>query len=280
MKTSLSRSDFNRGFAPIIVIVAVAMLGGFVLFTSVGRFSKSELLTVRSGVLGEQETDNKEKIETGNIREGEELRGSDSRDKEASASQKVKTKLETEHGRLRVKYEIEDGEIMASAENEKGEELELPDEDLGKLEDEVENELEDEGVEIATRGGRLAFSKNKVEATTNFPLSVDLTTNQLVVMTPAGQRTVAVLPDQAIKNLLVGNIINRLATPSASSAGALELKLEDGKMVYEISGSKDFRLFSLIPISAPLKAIVSAENGSLITTELPPLTNLISLFSR
>jgi len=215
---------------------------------------------------------------------------------ETADGQKIKTKIEDdgttkieiEHRTLKIKYEFKNGQLVTKVEDEDGDELELDDDELQEIEDEVENELEEEGIKIASSGaGRLRFAKNNITAFTNFPLSIDVATNSLIVTTPSGQKTVTVLPDKAVANLLATGIITRLdstnsevdpTTPEVLH-GVIEFKVEGDRPVYEIKGIKEYRLFAVVPISVPLSATVSSETGEVIDTEKSFFTTLISLLS-
>lgn len=216
---------------------------------------------------------------------------------ETADGQKIKTKVEDdgttkveiEHGELKLKYKVVNGQVVKKVEDENGDEVELEDAELDELEKEEEQELEDRGIEIASRSGRPAVVRRGFAAGTQFPLSVDVGTNQLIVTTPAGQKAVTVLPDKAVQNLLETGIINRFdstqSTGSAAPQGGvaagseIELKVRNGEPVYEVNGIKTYRLFSLFPISQPLRAVVSAETGEVITTQKSFLTNVIDILS-
>ena len=231
-----------------------------------------------SGSSGKKGTLELKTQDTGNGRETE---------IETLSGQKIKTKveddgsskIEIEHDDFKIKYELQDGQVVTKTEDEEGEEVELENEEMEDLEDEVENELEDEGIKIATEGsGRLTFDDSRISASTNFPLSIDVGTKQLVVNTPAGQKTVTVLPDEAVNNLLMNGIISKL-NKSIKTKANLEFKMKNNEPVYEINGLKTYRLFALIPVSRPLTVIVSTETGEVITTEKSFLTDAVDFLS-
>lgn len=225
-------------------------------------------------------------------------RGKSETEIETADGQKIKTKveddgtakIELEHKNLKIKYEVRNGQVVTRAENQDGEEAKLDEDELEKLEDEVEEELENDGIRISTgSAGQFTFAKNQIAATTNFPLSVDVGTNQLIVTTPAGQKAVAVLPDQAVQNLLATGVINSLdsnttadtTTPSGSGAlnSVIEFKIRNDQPVYEVDGLKTYRLFAFIPVTRPIIAVVSSETGQVLATEKSFLTNIIDVLS-
>lgn len=216
---------------------------------------------------------------------------------ETAADQKIKTKIEDngttkieiEQGELKIKYELENGQVVKTVEDDEGDEVELKDDELEEVEKEVENELEDEGIEISTSSGKPTVIKNQVAASTEFPLSVDVSTNQLILTTLEGEKVVTVLPDQAVQNLLATGVINSVTLNQTSDLmttstlgpvdSVVQLKVRNSEPVYEIDGEKIFYLFAVIPVSQSVKAIVSAETGSLVTKQQSFLTNVIDLLS-
>ncbi|MBI3251512.1 MAG: hypothetical protein HYZ62_01215, partial [Candidatus Andersenbacteria bacterium] len=83
-----------------------------------------------------------------------------------------------------------------------------------KLEDETEDEIVVEEradlLRIRALQSKAIVERLNVQALTDLPLSVDLNTNILTVTTPAGEKQVTVLPDQAVQNMLAANAIDRL----------------------------------------------------------------------
>ncbi len=194
-----------------------------------------------------------------------------------------RTRIDVYSGGVKVRYEIRDGRVTIKAETEEGEGVE--EQELVKIVD----RLDKTGIKVATEGGRLLVVRNQIGASSNFPLQVDLATNQLIVTTPAGIKTVTTLPDQAVQNMLAANVISRLGPAAlveaaregqvATVSGIIQLGLRNNVPVYEIPGIRDFKLLGFIPVSAPVTAVVSAETGDLVTTEQPLLTRIVDLLS-
>lgn len=194
-----------------------------------------------------------------------------------------RTRIDVYSGGVKVRYEIRDGRVTVKAKTEEG--AGVPEQELFKIVDRVDKS----GIKIATAGGEILVARNQIGALSNFPLQVDLNTNQLIVTTPAGTKVVTVLPDQAVQNMLAANVINRLggqalATAAltekvASISGVVQLGLQNNLPVYEIPGIRDFKLLGFIPVSAPVTAVVSAETGQLLTTQQSLLTRIVDLLS-
>jgi len=194
-----------------------------------------------------------------------------------------RTRIDVYSGGVKVRYEIRDGRVIIKAETEEGQGV--PEQELFKIED----RLNKTGIKIATEGGKLVVARNNVGALSNFPLQVDLNTNQLIASTSAGSKILTVLPDQAVQNMLAANVISRLdpvflqqAAKSGdltSISGVITLGERNGLPVYEIAGLRDQRLLGFIPVTTPVKVIVSAETGQTVTQEQSLLSNIIDFLS-
>lgn len=194
-------------------------------------------------------------------------------------SENGETRTEVRSGGVRVRLERSNDEVRLKMENEAGEEEELGEQQELRIRDRAErDEIE---IEAGGEEGEFVVRRGQVEATTRFPLSVNLATNELVVTTPAGERVVTVLPDQAVQNMLAANVIDQIltsgeptsVTPEESTAGAnlvagvIALGERLGVPVYEIAGVRNHKFLGFIPVQTQVTAVVSAETGELVATE-------------
>lgn len=209
--------------------------------------------------------------------------------KEVSSSERIETrttpekiKSEIRQGNLRVKFEIENGRVKIETKVKKAEEeTELEDEAEDEAVEEVENELEKEDVKIATADGQIALVNKRVGALSNFPLSVNPTTRQLTVTTPSGSKVVAVLPQQAIDNMLASKVMDdvvgeRVNNSLASIPDLVKIETKNGVLVYKVKGTKMHRLLGLIPVKTAVEAFVSAENGQVVETNQSLLGRILN----
>lgn len=221
-------------------------------------------------------------------------------------------KREFENARFKIKLEQKDGQLKMKTKNElTGEETEIetrtenkerpekiepreprelkePQENESEIEDETEIEVlkikdrEDRNeIKVNTRNGEFVIDRNRVGATTNFPLSVDSSTNILTVTTPAGEKQVTILPDQAVQNMLSRNVIDQISGQSADNLTS-RVKMSqksDGSLVYEVEGEKLEKLFGLMPLKFKKTAIVSVETGELLETKESFASRLLGLIS-
>jgi hypothetical protein len=186
---------------------------------------------------------------------------------------------------IKVRFERRDDRMIVKAEREDGSEVELEDDTLFKIDD----RLAKNSIKVETLGTEFLIKRSSVSATTKFPLSVDLATNTLVVTTPAGQKAVTVLPDQAVQNMLAANVIDRIIPPrditSSESAQFTSVKQiirlgqKNGIPVYEITGIDNQRLLGFIPIAIEKTIEVSAQTNTIMGTKVSLLNQLLDLFS-
>ncbi len=211
--------------------------------------------------------------------------------KEVKDSQRVevkttpeKIKSEIRQGNLRVKFEIENGKVkietkVKEAENEN--ETELENEAENEAVKEVEAELEKAEIKIATAPGQIALVNKRVGALSNFPLSVNPTTRELTVTTPAGSKVVAVLPQEAIDNMLAAHIMDDVVSEKVNNSLAnvpelVKLEIKNGVLSYQVKGTKTHKLLGFIPIKTGVEAFISAENGQVVETSQSLLGRILN----
>ena len=146
---------------------------------------------------------------------------------------------------------------------------------------EVETELEKEDVKIATAPGQIAVVNKSVGALSTFPLSVNPTTRQLTVTTPAGSKVVAVLPEKAINNMLAAHIMDDVISEKVNNSLAsvpemVKLEIKNGVLGYQVKGTKNHKLLGLILIKTEVETFVSAENGQVVETSQSLLGRILN----
>lgn len=214
---------------------------------------------------------------------------------ETPDGQKIKTKvedngtakIEIESNSVKLKYVVKNGATVVKAEDSTGKEVELGEKDLNRMEDKVKQDLEKDGIQISKDSPKPAFSKNSVAATTDLPLSIDVSTKQLILTTSDGQKVLTVLPDKAVENILKTGIVNAVDSsvdPSLTSelgnlTTAVKVNIRNNEVVYEVNGTKNHKLFGFIPVTTPKKVIVSAETGQAVAQEQSILSNITEVLS-
>lgn len=194
--------------------------------------------------------------------------------------------LDITSGGVKTKFENEDGRLILKVEQEDGEESELDDDSLSEIED----RLSDDDIKVATAGAnKFLIRKGTSAALSSFPVSVDLATNTLFVITPAGARELTILPPQAVANMLAANVINRFDTEDlmdelnqddVSSVSALFAISEKGNTtVYVVSGISDQNLLGFIPVGIKKKVEISTETGEIVNENSDVFNKLLDFFS-
>lgn len=199
------------------------------------------------------------------------------------------TKIEVENGSMKLKYKVENGRMVLKAENGQGDEVELPEDEVNTLKETMETELEDSDVKLNPgTGNTIVVTNKRVTAVTNFPISVDVTTKKLIISTPDGQKTITVLPDQAVKNLLATGIVNTVETSPDNTVGegqketpsdTVKLEVRNNEVVYRVNGLRTHKMLGFIPVTTPVTAFVSTETGATIAKQQSLLTNIVDLLS-
>lgn len=209
--------------------------------------------------------------------------GEEKTEVETADGQKFKTRLEKD-GRFKfeiennnVKIRFENGKLKIKRENEGSGSGDLDDEDIEEIEDLLEQEFEDEGIEIASSSGGLIIKKNKVRASTRFPLSINPETNEFVVTTPAGQKVVTILPDQAVENMLSKSILSDVDEKEGEES--IEIEIRSNELVYKVKGEKNHKFLGFIPLRTAITAFVSANTGELTAQEQSLLSRIINILS-
>ena len=180
----------------------------------------------------------------------------------------TESEIEIEDSKFKIKQKIKDQngrETETELEMEQDEEVEVESLDGDEVKKFRLKTRDDDSVEV---------ERNNIRVHTRLPISIN-SDNELVVTRPDGtQKVVAVMPDQALAKLREQNILI-----SDDSVDTPELEEEDGQSVYKIDGEKQEKVLGIFKISYRTKAVVSAETGEIVRTELSNLDRFLSIFS-
>ena len=130
-------------------------------------------------------------------------------------------------------------------------------------------EIEERG-EVATFKIRIVEEKFIIEqqgvlAITEFPINIDARKAEVSVVTPSGQRYLAVLPREAVNSAFRAKAVTKLP------AGQ-EIILDEGssgELSYIISGERVINLLNLFDFGIPVTAFVSATTGEVLSVDQP-----------
>lgn len=160
-----------------------------------------------------------------------------------------------------------------------------------ETEDEVviEERADRNTVRIRALQHKAIVERLNVQALTDLPISVDLNTNVLTVTTPAGEKPVTVLPDQAVQNMLAANVIDRLGGEALveqvrqgnvqTLGQVIELGVRNDVPVFVIQGIKEHRFLGFLPVTTDVTVTVSAETGEVVDTDQSVLDTVVDFFS-
>lgn len=286
---------FQQGFIHLVVLV-VALLGlGLVVSANVDVTKEFPSSFKSENILGEGEypekvitkTETKIEKKIENEKTETKIETTDGQKIRTKIEDNGSTKIEIKHKNLKLKYIVEDGKVKLKIEDKSGKETKLEKDEIDEIEDEIENELENEGIKIATNSVKPIFSSNDIAAQTDFPLSIDVETKKLMVTTPAGEKTVTILPDEAVQNLLSTKFINKVEQTTNPDLidqfgvlnGITKLEIRKDKVVYRVKGIKVRKLFGFIPLDTSKTIFISVDTGNIVAQEESILTKIIETLS-
>lgn len=165
-------------------------------------------------------------------------------------------------------------ETPESVETPEPEETPEPAEFEEEQEVEVKEGTSESKIKIRSGKNKFEFQQEgaRFSVESDFPLSVNPTTRELMVTTPAGSRVVAVLPQQVIDNMLAAGIV--------TSTSGVNLKTEsDGSLSYNINGTKNEKLLGVFDVAVQKNLIVSAQTGQVLTVNQSTFSKILDFLS-
>lgn len=191
-----------------------------------------------------------------------------------------KARIDLIQNGIKVNIEQEGDKVKIKAEKPDGTEIEL---ETKNTLDVLNKELETEGVEIATTDANtIAIKKNGVEAETEFPIGVDPVSHELTITTPAGIKTVTVLPDQAVNNLLENKLLTSITSQTSSISGTTQnvnLTEVNNEATFEVQGVLQKRILGIIPVGFAKTEFVSTQTGNVVKTDETLLNRILEALS-
>ena len=255
--------DDNSGFIHFIPVLIIAVA---ILAVSFSDFSNFNLgLNRDQSVLSETTEESKSQDEEDNqIETQTEERSEDGN-------------LEGERETNRVETRTQTRQEESDDEDDKEEDLDDSDENETESEDEVKIEDEDGSplkIKIKSKSGgkEFEFESEGISAQSNFPLSVNPETNELIVTTPNGEKVVTILPDQAISNMLENGKITSVLSSQIEEG-------ENGQLEYQVEGEDQEKLLGIFKVKIHKRLIVSAQTGEEISSQLDFLNKLLDALS-
>jgi len=171
----------------------------------------------------------------------------------------------------------EETEIKASDEGKM--EIKIKRNDQSELKEKQESfEMEMENgdkvhIELSPEKTQMEIKKNGVSASVDLPLSINPTLKKLMVSTPQGDMIIESLPDEIINDLKRDKLIDE------QSNVQLEVKYEDGQIIYKIEEKKHKKFVGIIPVDLIKNLSVADGTGTILSEQESFVTKLLSLLS-
>jgi hypothetical protein len=193
--------------------------------------------------------------------------------------ERSKVKLKQDKGEIHI--ESEGNNVMVKAKNPDGTELEFEKEDALK---QLNESLKEKEVELGeNEHSNLTITKGEVEAETELPVSVDPITHELTVTTQSGTKTVTVLPDKAIENLLNAKVLSSIESKASTQSGFTTQKATlteiNNEPVFKVKGVSQKKLLGFIPVAFAKTGFVSATTGQITKTDETLLNRILEVIS-
>lgn len=170
---------------------------------------------------------------------------------------------------VKLKYEFEDGKLKIKSEDQNDNQVEINQEDQTK----IDARLAETGLKIRTEGDKFVVEQNNFSATSTFPLSVDLNTNTLSVTTPSGIKQLTVLPAAAVRALISAGVID------TTTGNIVPIGINNDTPVLEVDGVDNRRILGIIPIGVRKTVQVSAQDGSVVSTNFSFFNRILNAIS-
>ncbi len=178
----------------------------------------------------------------------------------------LKKKILTYDQKNQFLFQLKDGEFVLQSKDK-----------LGQYHNLNQASILDTGeLTLETTGETIYIRQHRYLVATNFPLMVDHTTNQIIFTTPIGRKTLTVLPEKAVRNLVDQYNLN---VSYLNRNPIMDLVLISGELCYQLSVVQMQKFLGLISYPQEKLAYISAENGAvkLITTsDLDWLLDILS----
>ena len=180
----------------------------------------------------------------------------------------IETEFEDHTTKEKFKFKLHNGKMEIEMVDKDGQTLKVVQKDNQLFKIKTSSESAETELDFESEGEHFKFTANGVTALTQLPISIDEATSSLVVTTPAGEKIVTILPDEALQILRNSLLI--------SSAEKIQLVQNGEKLTFKVNGKKQGRLFGFIPVSADVESEVNAETGEALTVSQPIWFRLLS----
>lgn len=196
----------------------------------------------------------------------------DENENEIEDEDEVENEINERREQIKSRIELEDGRMRLKTGSESG--VETVRELNSSEQENIVRGLEIEGKNLREESGRRVIEGGRYKAKIDLPVSVDASTNQLIVTTTKGDRTVVVLPEDAVANLNSRGIVGQVT----DEGDGIEVVEQDGEPVYKIEGVEQKRFLGIVPVELKSRFVVSAVDGSVSQENVNLVSRLFRSF--
>lgn len=129
---------------------------------------------------------------------------------------------------------------------------------------EIEQRREPDRITISVSGDGFLLKEKNTKAYTSFPIKVDPEQRRISVETTSGEQYIAVLPSEALSQLVQGNVLNVI-----DGDYLIISEGEMGEVQYTIHGKRTLDILNIFQYEVPITAHISASSGEVLTVEQP-----------
>lgn len=128
-------------------------------------------------------------------------------------------------------------------------------------------------IEMSPEKTQMEIKKNGISASVDLPLSINPTLKKLMLTTSEGDMMIESLPDEIVNGLKKDKQIDE------QSNVQLEVKYENGQIVYKVEEKKHKKFVGIIPVDLIKNLSVADGTGIVLSEKESFVTKLLSLLS-
>lgn len=152
---------------------------------------------------------------------------------------------------------------------------------------EVENSMQKEAVKVELKNelklhsenGETEIEQSGISMKTSLPIRIDSQTGAMTIVTPAGEKNVTVLPEQALLHLVNSGFVDANSTSSASQSFDFQLDAEGNNFSYKFTGKKTQKFLGIFPVAIEKQMVVSPETGDVQAIDQTLTSKILDLFA-
>ncbi len=129
-------------------------------------------------------------------------------------------------------------------------------------------------VRIRTSQNDFVISREGINATSKFPISVDDATGNVFVKTPAGDVQLKAMPDTIVQKAQASDDLDTVEDVGLNTQTDKTTNLE-----YVVTGTKSEKLFGAFTLNIPSSLIYDAQTGGFVRNDQGFVTRILDLFS-